>query len=131
MLMHKNDDNKAFSFSYSAASNEELEHFKKKYSPNEPTEKIKRVRALDKRVDFITTMISIALGLCGTALLLAGAIQAIKNVFPLPYNIIILAIGLAIDSVVPFIHGKIYRKLKSYFAPQILALIREIEQNQL
>ena len=124
------DDNKAFSFSYSGAAIDELEQFKEKYSPVEPEEKIKRIRALDKRVDFIATMISITLGLIGTGFLISGVIQIIKSDSGLIMGIVQTAIGLFLSAAVPFLHAKIHKRVKKYYSPQILSLIEEIEKNQ-
>lgn len=122
------ENNNVFSYHYSGSTNEELERFKKKYSGTEPEESLKKIRSLDKSVDSISTTISIFIGICGTALLIAGITQLLKNVFPLHFNIILMAAGLITDAAVPFIHNRIYRTLKNLFAPKILELIKEIEQ---
>ena len=125
------EDNKAFSFSYSGATIDELEQFKEKYSSVEPEEKIKRIRALDKRVDFIATMISITLGIIGTGFLISGVIQIITIEARLVLGIIQTAIGLFISAAVPFLYAKIHKAVKKLYSPQILTLIEEIEKNQI
>jgi len=71
------NESKPFSFSYSGAISDELEQIKEKYTPTKVNEKTKRVRSLDKRVDFSSTMLSICIGLFGTALLISGVIYII------------------------------------------------------
>ena len=123
------EENKAFSFSYSGAYRDELEQFKEKYTKKETTEKIKKIRRLDKTVDFVSTMISIFFGLCGTALIITGCIGTIKQM-AYPESIVMLIAGIVIIASVPFLHMRFYNLVKLYFAPKILDLIKEIEENQ-
>ncbi len=124
------DENKSFSFSYSGKLNGELEQIKKKYSHEETDEKIKKVRALDRDVEFISTMIAIFSGLCGSTLIISGVVWLIKDHLSAFAGILFVASGVFIVSSVPFFYVKIYNSVKSHYAPRILALIKEIEQNQ-
>lgn len=119
----------AFSISYSGELKDELEQFKTKYSPRETNERMKKLRTLDKRVDFITTMISIAFGMLGSALLIAGTVFLIKAVLTVFLSCLLIVAGSAIVAVVPFIHGRTYLFIKNLYAPKILELIDEIERN--
>lgn len=123
------DDNKAFTISYSGASKEELESYKEKYTPKAYTEKMRKLRAYDRRVDTIATMISIFFGMAGSAVLILGSIYIIKEELPTLSGVLMTLLGVAVDSVVPFLYSKIYNSLKEHYAPKILALIKDIEEN--
>lgn len=123
--------NNTFSYSYSGGTKTELEQFKEKYSPKQTTEKMKKIRSLDKRVDFISTMISIFMGIIGSFFLVSGIIFMIKDLLPFTAGISMAAIGLLITTTVPFIHSSIYNLVKKHYAEQILSLIEEIEQNHI
>lgn len=123
--------NNTFSYSYSGGTKTELEQFKEKYSPKQTTEKMKKIRSLDKRVDFISTMISIFIGIIGSFFLVSGTIFMIKDLLPFTAGISMAAIGLLITTAVPFIHTNIYNLVKKHYAEQILSLIEEIEQNHI
>ncbi len=125
------DKNKSFSYSYSGAVNEELEQLKEKYTPKEVNEKMKRIRIMDKKVDFISTMFSIFLGIIGSIFLITGTIILIKNLFSTSVCFITILIGIVTMATVPFIHAKIYNFIKQHYAPEILALIKEIEHKQI
>ncbi len=124
------NENKSFSFSYSGAINDELEQIKEKYTKKEVNERMKHLRSLDKRVDFLTTMISISFGIFATAVLILGVIGIIKTT-SLPIGIAFCAFGILADSATPFLHFKLHNLIKAYYAPKIIALIKEIEQNQI
>lgn len=124
------DNNKAFTISYSGASKEELEQYKEKYTPKAYTEKMRKLRAYDRSVDTIATMISIVFGMAGSAVLVLGSIYIIKDGLPTLPGVLMTFFGVAVDSVVPFLYSKIYNSLKKYYAPKILALIKEIEENK-
>ena len=124
-------ENKSFSYKYSGATNDELKQIKEKYSQKESNHKIKKIRALDKRVDFISAMISIFTGIIGTAFLITGTIHIIKELSSFAVGAAIVMTGIAIISTVPYIHIKIYNFIKLKYAPKILALIEEIEQRKI
>lgn len=125
------DKNKSFSYSYSGAVNEELEQLKEKYTPKKVSEKMRKIRTMDKKVDFFSTMFSIFLGIIGSIFLTIGTIILIKNLFSTPVCFITILIGVVTMAAVPFIHTKIYNFIKQHYAPEILSLIKEIEHNQL
>lgn len=125
------DKNKSFSYSYSGAVNEELEQLKEKYTPKKVSEKIRKIRTMDKKVDFFSTMFSIFLGIIGSSFLIIGTITLIKNLFSAPVCFITILIGIVTMSAVPFVHVRIYNFIKQHYAPEILSLIKEIEHNQL
>lgn len=121
----------SFSYTYSGAVNDELEHFKEKYTPKKVNEKIKKIRALDKNVDFISTMLSITTGLLGSALIIIGVIWLIKDFYSNLFGGLFTFFGIMIIAATPFLYFKIHSVIKAYYSPEILALIKEIEQNQL
>ena len=102
---------------------------KEKYTQKNSNEKIKKLRTLDKRVDFIATMISILTGILGTCFSAAGIISIIKDFHSLPAGIALSVTGFLLITVVPFMHTKIHNSIKSLFSPKILSLIEEIEKN--
>jgi len=125
------DENRSFSFSYSGAINDELEQIKEKYIPKETSENMRRLHNLDKRVDFVSTMISILFGLFGSAHIISGVIWLIKDFHSDAVGGLLTVSGILIASAVPFLHSKIYNLIKAHYAPKIIALIKEIEQNQI
>ena len=127
----KDTDSKAFSIRYSGETNNELEQLKEKYTKKESNQKMKRLRALDKRVDFISTMTSIFTGIMGTAFTAASIICIIKDLCPLPVGVVLCISGIVIIAAVPFLHGRIHSSIKNYYSPEILTLIEEIERNQI
>ena len=124
------NSNKAFTYSYSGAVNDELKEIKKKYSMEEPAKKLRRIRKLDKRVDFVSTMISIALGMIFTTVLVRGGIIAYSNQAITSSEIIQIVFGILGSSVVPFVHSKVYKLAKKHYGTEILSLVEEIEQNR-
>lgn len=125
------EENKSFSYSYYGAINEELEHIKEKYTKKDVNEKMNKIRAIDNKVDFISTMLSIFSGLIGTCFLISGTIGIIKGFSETTISIVAISLGIFLISAAPFMHKKIYNKIKAHYAPKILSLIEEIEQNQL
>ena len=125
-----NNENNSFSFSYSGATTDEFKELKEKYTPKRTNKKIKKVHFLDKKVDFYSTMISIVLGIIGICLIAIGIISKINGCFSSMHIAAVIA-GILIISTTPFLHFKIQNSIKAYYAPQILALIKEIEQNQI
>ena len=124
-----NENSKAFSISYSGADNDELKKLKAKYSPSQKNEPLNEIRKLDKRVDFISTMISIGLGIIGSFLLVNGIIFIVKNPDKLMWGSVSAILGLLIASVVPMLHYKVLRFIKKRIGPRILELINDIESN--
>ena len=125
------NENKEFSFSYLGTLNEELEQIKEKYTQKKVNEKIKKIHALDRNVDFISTMISIFIGINGTSFLITGTIRLIKALSSVPVCIFTIILGIILIAAVPFIHTRIYNSVKAHYAPKILSLIEDIEQNKL
>ena len=126
-----NNENNSFSYSYSGSLNEELEHIKAKYTKKETTEKIKEIRKLDKLTDFISAMTSIFIGLSGTSLIYTGTVKMIIHSLDLRLCTFLIIIGIIIITSAPFIHTKIDSIIKSFYAPEILNLIEQVEQNKL
>ncbi len=125
-----NENSKAFSISYSGADNDELKKLKAKYSPSPKNDKLNEIRRLDRRVDFISTMISIGLGIIGSFLLVNGIIFIVKNPDKLMWGSVSTILGLLIASMVPIIHYKILKFTKKRIGPKILELIKDIESNK-
>lgn len=125
------DNNNSFSYSYSGATNDELQKIKEKYTVSEKNRKLNEVKRLDARVDFTATMISIAIGIIGTFLLVHGIIFIVQNPEKIFYGSAAALFGVTVAAVVPIIHFKIAAVIKKRTAPKILSLIEEIEQNKL
>lgn len=123
------NENNTFSYSYSGANNDEIRHIKEKYTPKQVDEKMKKIRLLDKSVDFFSTILSILIGIFGTCFLIGGTIIIIKELLPLTQSIALAFFGLIVIAVVPFLHSRFYNVLKKHYGPRILSLIEEIEHN--
>ncbi len=125
------EKNKAFSISYSGATKDELDHYKKKYTQQEPSKNIKRIRYIDKKIDSVSAIISICCGLIGTEMLVFGGILIFKGETSLLLCGILILLGALIDSLVPFFHFKIHALIKKHYSPIILDLIKDLEEKQL
>ena len=125
------ENEKAFLISYSGAHNDELQKIKEKYTPSRKNQKLNKVRKLDARVDFISTMISIAVGILGSVMLILGVLVIIKQRDMLLAGSLSVILGLAVVSCVPLLHFRIVECLKKHTAPKILKLIEDIEKNQI
>lgn len=125
----KRTEQKAFSITYSIKTTDELDAIKKKYTPQQTTEKLKELRFLDKKVELIPVLISIIVGIIGSKLIVLGSIGLIKEFFSAVPGAIILLSGLMIIAANPFFHTVIYNAVKKHYTAKILSLVEEIEEN--
>lgn len=125
------DNNNSFSYSYSGATNDELQKLKEKYTQSETNQKLAEIKKLDTRVDFIATMVAIFTGLMATAFIIAGVIFLIKVRFSTLTGIMLTALGVIIIAVNPLLYSKIHECVKAHYSPRILSLIKDIEQNRI
>lgn len=125
------DNNNSFSYSYSGATNDELQKLKEKYTQSETNQKLAEIKKLDTRVDFIATMVAIFTGLMATAFIIAGVIFLIKDRFSTLTGIMLTAPGVIIIAVNPLLYSKIHECVKAHYSSRILSLIKDIEQNRI
>jgi len=120
------DDNKTFTYMYSAKQQEEVKSILQKYIPKEE-DKLEQLRRLDKSAESRGTFISILVGTIGALLLGLGmsCTMVWKDTLMLP-GIVIGVIGLAgVALAYPLFHS-ITKKQREKLAPEIMRLSQEL-----
>lgn len=120
------EQNKTFTYKYSAAQNREVQEIRKKYLPKEES-KLEELKRLDKKVQLAGTLEGLTVGIVGCLVFGVGlclAMQVIGNIVPL--GIIVGIIGTVLMIAAYPIHRKIYNKTRTELVPRILQLTEEI-----
>ena len=123
--MEKKKD--SFEYTYSAAQKEEIERIKAKYLPRTES-KMEQLRRLDASVTQKGTRISIFLGIIGCLIFGGGlsiVLEAPGEFFVL--GIVIGVLGMALMVLAYPVFLKVTQKERERIAPQILALVEELE----
>ncbi len=132
--MDNNQENKAFSYTYSAKQQEEIQRIRKKYSAPEE-DKMEQLRRLDAGVTKKATSASLIIGIAGTLILGLGMSLAMTDIctfFHLSQNagmlagIIIGVIGMGIAAFSYPVYLKVTKKEREKIAPEILRLTDEL-----
>lgn len=132
------EKNETFSYAYSASQQEEIEAIKRKYSNSDisdKSDKMERLRSLDKSVTTFATGISISIGVFfsllmgfGMSIIMTDLNNYLKIPNPFITGIIIGVIGMSgIISAYPIYHAIIKIKRKK-IAPEILRLADELTE---
>ncbi|AIQ46508.1 hypothetical protein R70723_11990 [Paenibacillus sp. FSL R7-0273] len=119
------NNNEAFSFTYSAKQQEEIRSIRQKYLPRE-ADKMEQLRRLDKRAERSGTLLSIIVGVTGSMLLGLGlaCILRWKDFFISGVMVgVVGLIGVALAYPVFLIRTQQERKK---LAPEIMKLIDEL-----
>lgn len=122
------NNNEAFSFTYSAKQQEEIRSIRQKYLPRE-ADKMEQLRRLDKRAERSGTILSIIVGVTGAMLLGLGlaCILSWKDFF-IP-GIIIGVIGLTgVALAYPLFLIRTQKERKK-LAPEIMKLIDDLSHS--
>ena len=117
-----------FTYTYSAAQQEEIENIRKKYMPKEQ-DKMEQLRRLDQSATKKGTLISLVVGIIGCLLLGVGmccTMVWMEQLF-IP-GIVIGVIGIAAVAVAYPAYISITKKEREKIAPQILKLTEELSQ---
>lgn len=122
------EEKKVYTYSYSAAENNEIKKIREKYEPkNEEISKLEQLRRLDGSVYKSATIASLVLGIIGTLLLGMGMSCVMvwgDNLFAL--GVIIGILGILIIAAAYPVYQIIVEKKRKKIAPMILSLTDEI-----
>ena len=121
-----NNDNRSFTYTYSASQREELERIRRKYLPPEE-DKLAKLRRLDKSALRKGTIAALTVGIVGTLLLGLGMCCTIvwMGAMFIP-GIIIGTAGIALVALASPIYAHITKKERERIAPEILRLTDEL-----
>lgn len=128
------DNNEDFSFTYSAALQQEIENIRKKYLPKE-ADKMEQLRTLHHSATKKAKACSITLGILGVLILgtgmsftltdlgeILGAYRALSMII----GILVGLFGLVLVALAYPVYNRVLQKQRQRIAPQILRLTDEL-----
>ena len=121
----------SFSYTYSAAQQQEVENIRKKYLPREE-DKMERLRRLHHSATQKAQARSIALGTVGTLIMGVGMSLAMSDFgsdlgsLAMVVGIIVGVIGMALLALAYPVYNHVLKKERSRIAPEILRLTDEL-----
>jgi hypothetical protein len=131
-----NNENKTFTYTYSAKEQEEIKAIRQKYTPQEQHEdKLTQLRKLDEGVTKKATTISLIFGTIGTLIMgmgmsLAmtdiGGIMGLEGGMAMLVGILIGLVGIVLVSVAYPVYNRIVKKERERIAPEIIRLTDEL-----
>ena len=135
-MENSNQEQKGFSYTYSAKEQAELKRIREKYTPPTETEdKMTRLRKLDASVTKTAQAVAIVFGVLGTLILglgmslimtdLAEIFGSFRNL-AMPVGIAIGLIGGVLASLAYPIYNAIVRARSKKLAPEIIRLADEL-----
>ncbi len=114
-----------FSYTYSAAQQEEIKKIREKYVPKE-ADKMEQLRRLDAGVTQKGTIISLIAGIIGTLILGTGMCCCIIWTDFFVLGIILGIIGIAVLSAAYPLYSYITKREREKIAPEIIRLTDEL-----
>lgn len=123
-----NEQKETFTYTYSAAQQQEIKSIREKYAPISPEEdKMERLRKLDASVTKPGLIVSLAVGILGTLILGAGmsCCMVWGGALFIP-GILIGIIGIAGVLAAYPLYNHITQKQREKLAPEILRLTDEL-----
>ncbi|CAM4201681.1 hypothetical protein P4H94_12970 [Paenibacillus macerans] len=120
------NENKTFTYMYSAKQQEEVNSIRQKYIPKEEN-KMEQLRKLDKSTETPGTIISIIVGAIGVLLIGVGLCCTLLwiNAMLIP-GIVVGVIGIAGVALAYPLFNFITKKQREKLAPQIMRLSQEL-----
>lgn len=120
------ENNRVFTYQYSATQNREVEHIRKKYLPREES-KIEILRKLDNRVQSAGMIPSLCIGIIGVLIFGIGMCFGLDVFAGADWlSVLFCVIGAAIMIPAYPVYRHIARKTKAELTPEILRLSDEI-----
>lgn len=129
-------EKKAFTYTYSAKDQAEIENIRKKYEPQSRYESnLDQLRKLDASVTSKATTISLIVGIAGTLVLGFGLSLILSDLYALIglskslcqiLGIVIGVIGIFIDSINYPLYDIIIMRERKRVAPEIIRLSNEL-----
>lgn len=132
------DNQESFSFTYSAAQQQEIESIRKKYLPKEES-KMERLRALHRYAGQKAQAWAIALGVIGALIMGAGMSLAMTDLaeilgvgadMAMLIGIVIGVVGMALLALAYPVYNRVLDRERQRIAPEILRLTDELLGNQ-
>ena len=118
-----------FSYTYSAAENQEVLNIRKKYMPQEET-KLEELKRLDNLVQTSGMVESLCAGIGGTLVLGLGMCLAMEVIGHMIWLGVVLGlIGMAGMFFAYPVYRKFFTRAKEQHAPRILQLTEELSGN--
>lgn len=118
-------NNETFSYTYSAAQQEEIKKIREKYAPKE-ADKMELLRRLDAGATKKGTIISLACGIIGVLVLGVGMCCCLVWIDLFVLGIIVGIIGIAMLSAAYPLYSSIIKKEREKIAPEIIRLTDEL-----
>ena len=122
------ENNEGFSYTYSAAQQQEVEQIRKKYLPETKEEdKLARLRRLDESCTGKATALSLIVGVVGTLLLGVGMCCTMvwSEGWFIP-GIVIGVVGIGLLCCAYPLYNRVLEKERQRIAPEILRLTEEL-----
>ena len=125
------ENKEGFSFTYSAAQQQEIENIRKKYLPNE-IDKMEQLRKLHHSASQKAQSCSIALGVIGALILGAGMslfmteLGAALGDLAMIIGILIGIIGMVLVALAYPVYNRVLTRERQRIAPEILRLTDEL-----
>ncbi len=124
--MENQNNNETFTYTYSAAQQDEVQKIRKKYLPQEE-DKMEQLRRLDHGVTQKATMVSLIVGILGALLLGVGMCCTIvwTGVWFIP-GIFVGLVGMAVAALAYPVYISVVKKERERVAPEIMRLTDEL-----
>lgn len=121
-----NDNEKIFTYTYSAKKHDEVDKILKKYLPKKESA-IEKIQRLDRQAEHKGRTLAITIGIVGTLLLGTGmsCIMELSNCFAI--GIIIGTAGILLIASAYPIFKKVTKIQRMKIAPKIIELSKEID----
>jgi len=125
------ENKEEFSFTYSAAQQQEVENIRKKYLPKEE-DKMEQLRKLHAIPTQKAQAVSLAVGIIGALIMGTGMslamtqIGAVLGSLAMVLGIVIGLVGIVLVALAYPVYNRVLQKERAKIAPQILALTEEL-----
>lgn len=127
------ENNQSFSYTYSAAQQQEVENIRKKYLPREES-KLEQLRRLHRSASQKAQARALTLGVIGTLIMGAGMSVIMTDIglflgsLALPAGIGAGLAGMILVALAYPVYNRVLNKERQRIAPQILQLSEELLQ---
>jgi hypothetical protein len=128
------ETNESFSFTYSAAQQQEIEHIRSKYLPKQE-DKMERLRRLHKSASKKARLWAITIGIIGTLILGTGMSLAMTNLGTMLgiqtaqtmlIGVAVGIVGMILIALAYPVYNHILKKERQRIAPEILQLTDDL-----
>lgn len=128
------DNKESFTYTYSAAQQEEIAHIRKKYLPKEDN-KMEQLRKLDALPHQKAQTAALTVGILGSLIMGTGMSLLMTELgtalgsLAMLFGVIIGLVGMIMVALAYPVYNKVLKKERARIAPQILQLTDELIQN--